>query len=78
MTLPQCTSLSPIADMHFQRGGKGRIMTFGAGERLWVANSQTDQARTGQIEVCRMRQSMGQGNRFTPAQIGQLFRIEES
>lgn len=71
----QGTRLIPKQAFAFRVNGKGREIQFKDRERLWVASSSTEQARSQSVEVCRSSQPKGFGYHFSFDQVNELFRV---
>jgi len=73
--MEQATILVCKETVSFKVGGKGRVITFKAGQRFWVTNSEYDQNSRKVLNVARLNMPMGFGYDFTPEQVAQYFSV---
>lgn len=71
--MKQATTLVCKETFAFKNGGKGRAITFKAGQRFWVTNSEAGQKIDGVINVARAGMNSACGYNFTAEQVAQKF-----
>jgi hypothetical protein len=69
--MKQATSLTCKEPVSFKMDGKGRTITFKAGQEFWVTNSEVDQNNRQRLNVARNGAKIGYD--FTPEQVSRYF-----